>query len=111
MLGDKIMNEAKWQLLKPEGTMEIKERKINPHPKDLNGKTVLLHWNGKHNGDVLLNQIGGLLSNRWKDLKVIKGWDVLPTTRMVSNGPENSKLIANQIAGLKPDMVIGGPGD
>jgi hypothetical protein len=36
--------------------------KINPHPASLEGKTVLLRWNEKMNGDKYLTRVGELLT-------------------------------------------------
>ena len=33
-----------------------------PWPSDLAGKRVILRWNGKHNGDLLLDYLHSLLS-------------------------------------------------
>jgi len=40
--------------------------KINAHPASLEGKTVLLRWNGKFNGDKYLTRLGELLSRQVK---------------------------------------------
>jgi hypothetical protein len=37
--------------------------KLNPHPFTLEGKTVVLRWNGKYNGDNFLNRIAELLND------------------------------------------------
>ncbi len=101
----------KWEIVNPEGTLLIEARKVNPHPKDLKGKTVLLRWNGKHNGDVFLNRISELLPEKVKDLKVIKSWEVEPSTALNTENPDGSKKLAQKLARLKPDIVIGAQGD
>ncbi len=53
----------KWELLNPEGVVKIDPMKITPHPSTLEGKTVMLRWNGKHNGDKFLERVGELLRN------------------------------------------------
>jgi len=70
--------KQEWEVLNPEGVVKIEPMKINPHPSTLEGKTIMLRWNGKHNGDHLLNRIGELLKERVKDVKVIKSWEVAP---------------------------------
>ena len=37
----------KWEVLNPEGVIKIEPMKINPHPSTLEGKTIMLRWNGK----------------------------------------------------------------
>ena len=80
-------------------------------PESIDGKTVFLRWNGKHNGDVLLSRIGEHLEARCKQAKIIKLWEVLPGSSHTSQSAGESSKIAAQIAALKPDIVIGGPGD
>jgi len=104
-------NQAKWQFVNPEGLTQIEESKVNPHPGDLTGKTVLLRWNGKHNGDVFLNRIGELITEEVKDVKVIKAWEVHPSTKMAEQKSEASKATARMLAELKPDIVIGSQAD
>ena len=45
--------------------------KINPHPTTLEGKTVLLRWNGKMNGDKYLTRVGELLTQQVKNVKIL----------------------------------------
>ena len=105
------MNTDKWELVSPEGVIQIEQSKITPHPKELAGKTLLLHWNGKHNGDVFLNRIGELFDERVKDVKVIKGWEAIPDLEQASQSQERSKQITQKLASLKPDIVIGSTAD
>jgi hypothetical protein len=107
-----IMAESrKWELVNPEGTVPMETGQANPHTMDLKGKTVVLQWNGKHNGDVFLNRIGELLTEKIKDLKVIKWWEIEPETTRVTQNSEASKKTAQKLAELKPDMVIAAQGD
>jgi hypothetical protein len=79
---------------------------LNPHPASLEGKTVVLRWNGKPNGDKLLTRVGELLTEQVKDVKVIKMWEVDPSTAVISDSAEVSAQIAGKIAAQKPDIVI-----
>ena len=81
------------------------------HPPDLSGKTVILYWNGKPNGDLFLDRIGELLVERVRNVKVIKAWQVRPSTRDTDPTREASRATAAEIAELKPDLVVGAPGD
>jgi len=80
--------------------------KINAHPTSLEGKTVVLRWNGKPNGDKLLTRIGELLTEQVKGVKVIKLWETDPSTAAISKSAEDSAALADRIAALKPDLVI-----
>ncbi|MFC1958960.1 hypothetical protein ACFLV6_03515 [Chloroflexota bacterium] len=100
------MKTNTWELVNPEGVVQIEQNKVNPHPKELTGKTLLLHWNGKHNGDIFLNRIGDLFNEKIKDLKIIKGWEAIPDTKQTSQNQERSKITSQKLASLKPDIVI-----
>jgi len=79
---------------------------LNPHPASLEGKTVVLRWNGKPNGDKLLSRVGELLTEQVPGVKVIKMWEVDPDTAVISDGAELSEQIAEKIAAQNPDLVI-----
>jgi hypothetical protein len=85
--------------------------KINPHPGSLEGKTVLLRWNGKFNGDRLLNRLGELLTKQVKNVRVIRMWEVDPSTAVMSESPERSREIAGKMIRLRPDIVIASQAD
>ena len=105
------MAENEWELVSPEGAVQIEKGRVNRHPEDLMGKTVLLHWNGKHNGDIFLNRVGELILEGSRDTRIIKGWEAVPATKQISQNPAASKLIAQKLSSLMPDIVIGAPGD
>jgi hypothetical protein len=80
--------------------------KLNAHPTSLEGKTVLLRWNGKYNGDRFLNRVGELISQQVKNVKIVKMWEVDKLTAAISKNAEVSEQVAASIAKLKPDLVI-----
>jgi hypothetical protein len=84
---------------------------FNVHPDSLEGKTVVLRWNGKYNGDILLTKVGDLLSRKVKDLKVVKMWETDKTTAVISDGLDNSLVITKKIVDLKPAIVIASQAD
>jgi ABC-type Fe3+-hydroxamate transport system substrate-binding protein len=90
----------------PVGTVQL-----NPHPASLEGKTVVLRWNSKPNGDKYLTRIGELLSEQVKGVKIIKLWEVDPSTAVITKSEADSVAIAEKIAALKPDLVIASQGD
>lgn len=104
--------KQEWEILDPEGVIKIEQMKINPHPSTLEGKTVMLRWNGKHNGDKFLDRVEELLKEKVKDVKVIKSWEVAPeTVDPIAGSQERSAEFAKKIAQFKPDIVIGSQSD
>jgi hypothetical protein len=101
----------RWRLINPEGVTGLQKNTVNRHPRSLSHKTVVLYWNGKPNGDVFLNRIGEILLERITDINVIKAWEVDPSTRQTDSNPSASQEVAARLAELKPDIVIGAPGD
>ena len=76
-----------WELVNPEGVIKIEPMKVNPHPATLEGKTVLLRWNGKPNGDNFLNRVAELLTEHIRDVKIIKLWELDYSTARISPSP------------------------
>ncbi len=96
-----------WTLVNPEGVVKIEPMKVNAHPATLEGKTVLLRWNGKHNGNNFLDRVGELLTRDVKNIKLIKSWQVAPETAIIAGNPDKSKEIVQKLSSPKPDLVIG----
>ena len=102
----------RWELLNPEGVVNIAPMKLNRHPQTLEGKTVLLRWNGKHNGDLLLNRVAALLAEQVKGIRILKAWEVAPESiEAISGSQEKSTSLMTELAAHKPDIVIGSQGD
>ena len=95
-----------WELVNPEGVVKITPMEVNPHPKSLEGKTILLRWNGKHNGNNFLDRIAELLKENVKGVKIVKSWEVAPWTAIIAGNPDKSKQIVDTLAKEKPDIVI-----
>lgn len=101
-----------WEVINPEGVIRIEPMKVNLHPSTLEGKTVVLRWNGKHNGDHFLNRVAELLNEKVKGIKVTKSWEVAPeTVDPITGNDERSKEFARRIASFKPDIVIAAQAD
>jgi len=83
-------------------TSKVGPVKMNPHPSSLEGKTVVLRWNGKYNGDRYLSRIGELMSQKIKSVKIIKMWEIDKSTGAISKNAEVSEQVAASIAKLKP---------
>jgi hypothetical protein len=84
---------------------------LNAHPKSLEGKTVVLRWNSKFNGDKFLDRLGELLIQKVPKVKIVKMYLVDPSTVVVSKSMEESQGIAARIAERKPDLVIASQAD
>ena len=102
-----------FEVLNPEGVVQIEPTvQLNPHPSTLEGKTIMLRWNGKHNGDRFLNRIGELLVKEVKGVKIIRSWEVAPeTVEPITGSQERSMELMKKLAAYKPDLVIGSQAD
>ncbi len=77
----------------------------------MEGKTILLRWNFKHNGNHYLDRISELLAEKVPGAKVIKIYEMDRSTINQSGSLEDSARLAKVISALKPDLVIGAHGD
>jgi hypothetical protein len=96
----------RWELVNPEGVVVVEPVEVNPHPSSLEGKTVALYWNGKHNGNNFLDRVAELLTEQVKGIQLVKIYDKHPETATISGSPEKSQAKAQTIAQYKPDLVI-----
>ncbi|HVP78255.1 MAG TPA: hypothetical protein VMV04_10180 [Thermodesulfobacteriota bacterium] len=94
-----------------EGQVKVGPIKLNSHPAHLEGKRVVLQWNGKPNGDNFLNRVAELLSAQVKEVKIIKMWEEDKSTAVISDSLEKSKALTEKIIKLKPDIVIAAQAD
>jgi hypothetical protein len=101
-MGEQIV----WDLVNPEGTTQAQPFIVKPHTQSLENKTILFHWNAKHNGDIFLNKIADLLTEKVKCVKIIKAWEVAPETAVVSGNSKTSKEKARKLSAYKPDLSI-----
>ena len=93
-------SEVKWDVLNPEAEYELLVQTTAPRLADLHRKTIGLFWNGKPNGDILLDAIGKLLKQRFENIELIK-FDLY-----IGVGPENIRQMAERC-----DGVVTGIGD
>jgi hypothetical protein len=100
-----------WEVINPQGTIAIKEIKLAPRLTTLEGKTIVLRWNGKHNGDNYLNRVAELLAQKVPSAKVVKVYELDKSTIKQSGSPAEAARIANVIKGLKADLVIASQAD
>ena len=100
-----------WEIINPAGTIEIKTAKLAPRVDTLEGKTILLRWNFKHNGNHYLDRISELLAEKVPSARVIKVYEIDRSTINQSGSLEDSSRLARAIADFNPDLVIGAHGD
>ena len=103
-----------WSLVNPKGIELIEPVKMIPHDMNLEGKTIVLRWNGKHNGDNFLTRIAELLEKNVKGVKVVKVWELAPETSLGGRDAEmagGTAGVAKKIASYKPDIVIASQAD
>jgi hypothetical protein len=98
-------------LAKEEKAPKVGPVKLTPHLTSLEGKTVLLRWNGKFNGDKYLTRVAELLTQQAKNVKIIKLWETDKSTAAISKDLQASEQVAATIAKLKPDLVIAAQAD
>jgi hypothetical protein len=103
--------KQEWEFINPAGTIEIKIASLAPRLTTLEGKTVLLRWNFKHNGNHYLDRIAELLSENVPTAKVIKIYEIDRSTINQSGSLEDSIRLAREIADLNPDLVISAHAD
>jgi hypothetical protein len=104
-----------WELLVPEGAVIQEPLKLAPRITNLEGKTIGLRWNGKPNGEILLNKVVDLLKEGVPSIKIIKFYEVERSTiHTEPHGPPQqsieteAKLIKEK---YKPDLLIGSQAD
>lgn len=96
-----------WEIINPTGV--IKKANLKPAPRitSLEGKTIVLRWNGKHNGDNFLQRLAELFAEKVPTAKIVKDWEVNPSHNKISGNQNESQRIAADIKKLGPDIVIG----
>jgi hypothetical protein len=100
-----------WELINPAGTIAIQPMKPAPRLASLEGKTIVLRWNGKHNGNNFLDRIAELLAEKLPSAKVIKIYEADKSTVKISGANAESARIAKVIKDLKADIVIASQAD
>jgi len=71
----------------PTGIGTEKGRNYAPRLHSLDGKRMGLVWNTKPNGDVLLDEVGKILTERYPTLKVVPLCTSTPEARTSSGTP------------------------
>lgn len=95
-----------WELVNPAGI--IQKASVEPAKRitSLDGKTIALRWNSKHNGDVLLDRLADLLARKHPDAKIVKTYETDKSLNAISGTAAESERITKAVASVKPDLVI-----
>lgn len=100
-----------WELVNPSGVIQVAQVEPAKRITTLDGKTIALRWNSKHNGDVVLNRIAELLAKNYPNTKVIKTYELDPSLNGITGANSESERVAKAVAAVKPDLVIASQGD
>lgn len=96
-----------WELVNPAGVIKVTPIKMAARITSLEGKTIGLKWNMKPGGNIFLDRIAELLKEKVPSAKIIKFYEVEPTTVPQSANMDVADAKAKIIAKYKPDIVIG----
>jgi hypothetical protein len=100
-----------WEVVNPAGARAIEIMELVPRLTTLEGKTVILRWNNKPNGDLFLDRVAELLEEQVKDINIIKLYEVDPTTMFTGGGFGQEQELAQKVLTYNPDIVIASQGD
>lgn len=102
-----------WHLINPTGVIE--QVSVDPAKRisTLEGKTIALRWNGKNNGDVVLDRLAELLSKKYPTAKVVKTYRDMAEQNVskISATQDESMRITKAVASVRPDIVIASQAD
>jgi hypothetical protein len=96
-----------WEFLNPAGVVKVTPINLAQRIDKLEGKTVALKWNGKPNGNIFLDRIAELLKEKVPSAKIVKIYELEPTTVPQSATMDVADQKAKLIVKYKPDIVIG----
>ena len=96
------MGQGSITVLNPTGKPGRRNISIAPRLCDLNGRVLGILWNGKPNGDILLERVRETLARRF-DLPATRSWKK-PAVDLPAG-----KLLAELATGA--DFIINGNGD
>ena len=105
-LAQAVEKPQEWELVNPSGV--IKQAQVEPAKRitTLEGKTVVLRWNGKNNGDLFLDKIAELLKKNIPTVKVVKSYVEDTSLNSISGTEKESIRVTEAIRSMNPDIVI-----
>ena len=104
----------KVELVNPAGVVAVKKVDAIPHNGSLDGKRIVLRWNGKPNGEIYLDRIADLLEAKYKKATVIRAYKENPKTAIgakediIVGGTEGQ---TKMVMAMGPDIVIAAQAD
>ena len=102
-----------WDLVNPTGVIKIAQIKPAKRISTLDGKTVALRWNGKNNGELVLDRLAELLAKKYPTAKVVKTYRDMADQNLnkISATQDESMRIVKAVASVRPDIVIASQAD
>ncbi len=108
-----VEQPQEWELVNPSGVIE--KVAVDPAKRitTLEGKTIALRWNGKNNGDLVLDRLAELFAKKYPTAKVVKIYRDMADQNVskISATQDESMRIAKAVASVKPDIVIASQAD
>ena len=98
--------DLEWELVNPAGVIKLAQIEPAARISSLDGKTVALRWNGKNNGDVVLDHLADRLAKDYPTAKLVKVYEKDRSTIGISGAASESDRMTKSIQGMKPDLVI-----
>ena len=95
-----------WELVNPTGVIKLAQVEPARRITALDGKTVALRWNGKHNGDVVLDRIAELMHQKYPNTRIVKTYRDNTGLNTITGTPAISAKVTDAVAAVKPDLVI-----
>jgi hypothetical protein len=96
-----------WTLLNPVARADIGRLGGAAVGDDFSGKRVGLWWNGKPNGDILLEEVAAQLASRYPGMSTVRLWERRPSSMTFYGVPRDDIAFMASSA----DVVIGALGD
>jgi hypothetical protein len=100
-----------WELVIPTGVIEQAHIEPAKRISDLAGKTVVLRWNGKNNGDLLLDRLAEKLGKDYPTAKVVKSYTADTSLNAITGHINESQRVAKVLKGMSPDIIIAAQAD
>ena len=70
-----VEKPQEWELVNPSGVIQVAQVQPAKRITSLEGKTIALRWNSKHNGDVMLNHLADMLANKYRTTNIVKTYE------------------------------------
>ncbi len=101
------MDKSEMRVMNPVAERQVRKSRLADRVADLKGKRVGLFWNGKPNGDRVLEEIANARASRFPGSSAVKMWEIAPQTRTVYGNPAENLKRMSQCA----DFIVSASGD